>query len=233
MYEIRPANERGVTKTNKITSHHSFTFNRYYNQNYLAWSDLRVLNEDFVAPKGGFPTHAHQNQLILTIILEGTVEHKDSEGNISQLKKGEMQLMSAGIGVEHSEYNPSETEELHFLQIWIAPQTLNEKPSYIHYPASLDSKKDEFIPLFSPAGQEGENIDQDIIISKGCFTSGNSIDLPNKQRYYWLQIISGEVLCAEHILKAGDGLHYFEEDLRIDIQSDECEVLLFDMQIPK
>lgn len=233
MYEIRQKNERGLTETQKIKSYHSFTFNRYYNQNYLAWSDLRVLNEDFVAPKGGFPTHAHRNQLILTIVLEGTLEHKDSMGNISQLTAGDMQLMSAGTGVEHSEYNPSDTEMLHFLQIWIAPRTLDEKPHYVKSASFAAIDHDGFIPFLSEKGEEGQKINQDITISKGTFKENDDITLPNEKRYYWLQVISGEALLKGQKIEAGDGIHYFEEELALKVQSYDFQCLLFDMQVPK
>lgn len=232
MYQIRPHNERGLTQTKKITSHHSFTFNRYYNQNYLAWSDLRVLNEDLVAPKSGFPTHAHRNQLILTLVLAGTLEHKDSAGNIMQLQAGDIQLMSAGTGIEHSEYNPSETEELHFLQIWIAPRTLDAEPTYMPCAALTDMPVNIFVPFLSEQGGDGQKIDQDITISKGYFEKGETVKLPNEKRYYWLQVISGAAMVKDKILRAGDGLHYFEEDLSLEVTEDS-QFLLFDMQVPK
>ena len=233
MYVVRPKKERGLTQTKKIISHHSFTFNRYYNQNYLAWSDLRVLNEYFVAPMGEFPTHAHRNQLVLTIVLKGILEHKDSAGNISQLKAGDIQLMSAGMGIQHSEYNPSEEDDLHFLQIWIAPRTLDEKPSYMQCPPLSKIEGEGFIPILSESGNNGQKIDQDIIISKGIFKENDIIKLPNEKRYYWLQVISGELSLNEISLQAGDGLHYFEEDLTLKAMRDDCHLLLLDMQIPK
>jgi len=233
MYEIRQKNERGVTETKTVKSYHSFTFNRYYNQNYLAWSDLRVLNEDFVAPKSGFPTHAHRNQLIITIVLEGVLEHKDSTGNISYLAAGDVQLMSAGTDIEHSEYNPSETDSLHVLQIWIAPRTLDEKPYYMKCAPFPEKGSDGFVSFLSEKGSEGQKINQDITISKGFFKENDEVTLTNEKRYYWLQIVSGEALLKGQKIVAGDGIHYFEEDLALQVQSSDFQCLLFDMQVPK
>ena len=233
MYNIRLSEERGITETKKIKSYHSFTFNRYYNQNYLSWSDLRVLNEDYVEPQGGFPTHAHRNQLVLTLVLSGTLEHKDSIGNIHTIHAGDIQLMSAGKGVEHSEYNPSLDEMLHFLQIWIAPHQLEDIPSYQSYSKDLSEKKNVFVPLFSPEGEEGLTIEQDIIISHAVFDIEKSIKLPNEERYYWLQIIAGQASFNDHTLKAGDGLHYYDQSITLITKSDDFRALLFDMQVPK
>ncbi|MEM6602428.1 MAG: pirin family protein [Pseudomonadota bacterium] len=234
MLYIRPADERGITKTAKILSYHSFSFNRYYDQKYLAWSDLRVLNEDFVAPGGGFPTHAHNYQNILTWVLSGTLEHQDSLGNIHRLYENDMQMMYAGARVEHKEYNPSSDQELHFLQIWIAP---NEKPEASEYHSShieIADYHNILRPVITSDGLNGLPIKQDIEISIGVFDTGQSVRLPQEQRYYWAQIVSGAAVFQDQDLTQGTGLHYFgETDVTLNITKADTKILFFDMQIPK
>lgn len=234
MFAIRYHHERGETVTSTISSRHSFTFNRYYNQLYLGWSDLRVINEDIVQAGGGFPTHAHRNQEILTWVLSGQLQHKDSAGNEGIIGKGDLQIMSAGTGIEHSEINPSETDPVHFLQIWIFPENPDGLPDYrmTHFDDTYFADgfkmvagkipQDNALPLY-----------QDASVFIGFFKKDTFIFLPNDNRYYWIQIIAGTVSFQDKILQAGDGLHYYHEAFELISLEDNTQMMLFDLRIPK
>jgi quercetin 2,3-dioxygenase len=235
MFQIRYASERGISRFSGITSHHSFTFNRYYNQKYLGWSDLRVLNEDFVSPQTGFDTHAHANQDILTIILSGTLEHQDSAGNIQTLRKDQIQLMNAGTGITHSEKNPSLDTDLHFLQIWIFPEIQNITPAY--YTSSLDRlnihNDFKIIAEQTPSDNNILPLNQDATISMGYFDAEQNVNMPNNDRYYWVHIVSGQVTLGDISLSAGDALHYYQQDIEFKITENNTQILLFDLRPPK
>src|SRR5574344_1848271 len=149
---LRQANARGHANHGWLDSFHSFSFAEYYDPRFMGFSALRVINEDRIAPLGGFPTHPHQEMEILTYVLSGTVAHRDSMGNISQVTAGEFQIMSAGTGITHSEYNPSATEELHLYQIWIRPDQARVAP---RYEQRQFPRQEGFQLLLSPDGEEG------------------------------------------------------------------------------
>ncbi|MGL5132970.1 MAG: pirin family protein, partial [Planktothrix sp.] len=130
MIIVRKSQDRGKVKIDWLESYHTFSFGNYYDPEYMGWRSLRVINEDRVQPMGGFPTHGHQNMEIITYILQGSLEHKDSLGTGSIIQPGEVQRMSAGTGIRHSEFNPSATDQVHLLQIWLLPDTQNLPPSY-------------------------------------------------------------------------------------------------------
>ena len=153
MYKLRPSDKRGTTKNSWLDSKHTFSFADYYDINNMGFSDLRVINDDIVAPGQGFGLHPHSNMEIISIVLEGALEHKDSIGNVSVIKKGEVQKMSAGTGILHSEYNPSKVNPVHFLQIWIIPDKMNLKPYYEQKTFDLEKYSDELILIASQNGE--------------------------------------------------------------------------------
>ncbi|HPY41431.1 MAG TPA: pirin family protein, partial [Thiolinea sp.] len=155
MFEIRRAQQRGHFKNSWLDSHHSFSFGDYYDPKQMGISVLRVINDDRVTPGAGFPTHTHNNMEIISYVLEGELAHKDSMGNGSVIRKGDVQRMSAGSGIAHSEYNPSPTEGTHFLQIWLLPTQRNIQPSYAQAFVSEADKAAGWRLLVSPTGAEG------------------------------------------------------------------------------
>jgi quercetin 2,3-dioxygenase len=182
-----PAGERGHTQISWLNSYHSFSFGEYHNPASMAFGALRVINEDTVAPGGGFGTHAHRDMEIISIALEGAVEHKDSIGNGSIIRPGDVQKMSAGTGVQHSEFNPSSTEAAHFLQIWIIPEKAGFPPSYEqkHFPETSGQLQ----LVASRDGQDGSvTIHQDALLYQARLNAGQRIATPlqSDRRYSWV-----------------------------------------------
>ncbi len=155
MLQIRPSDTRGLTRTDWLDSRHSFSFGDYRDPDYMGISNLRVINEDHVAPGGGFPTHGHQDMEIITYVLEGALEHRDSLGNGTTIRPGDVQRMSAGQGVRHSEFNHSSSEPVHLLQIWFLPNRAGLVPSYAQQSFPAESLRGRLCLLVSPDGREG------------------------------------------------------------------------------
>lgn len=234
MYKKRNANERGKSETDWLDSSHTFSFAEYYDLANMGFSDLRVINDDYVQPQMGFGLHPHNNMEILSVVLEGSLEHKDTMGNSEIIREGEIQKMTAGSGVFHSEYNPSKTDIVHFLQIWILPDRLNLRP---HYETKAFDKEKMTNRLFLIASKEGKNgafeINQDVSIYQAIIDKDMTINFDtSKSRKYWIQIALGEVKINTEIFKAGDGLAIMNESDYLEIKgiADKSNILLFDLR---
>jgi quercetin 2,3-dioxygenase len=173
MISLRRSDERGSTKLSWLDSRHTFSFGDYYDTRYTGCSDLRVINEDRVNPGAGFPTHSHRDMEIITYVLEGALAHKDSTGTSSVIRVGDVQRMSAGTGISHSEYNASQTEPVHFLQIWIVPDETGLVPGYAQQAFPLDKNRDRWTLVTSKEGRDGfVTVHQDVDIWTARFTPG-------------------------------------------------------------
>lgn len=231
MLTIRYQNDRGQTNTEWLNSMHSFSFGDYYDPNHVRYGALRVINEDYIIPGAGFATHPHENMEIITYVVKGELAHKDSMGYHSIIKPGDVQIMSAGTGVTHSEFNASETEEVHLLQIWIIPKIYNTNPEYQQKSFAPEEIDNTFRVVISPNGEKDSLvIKQDSRMLIGQFAEGyKTIFNINPQRKFWLQLVKGAVLINDEEMLAGDGLAISHEK-QLDIVSKvNSEILLFDL----
>lgn len=231
MLHVRKANERGHARHGWLESHHTFSFADYYDPAHMGFSVLRVINEDFVAPAQGFPTHPHRDMEIITYILEGALEHKDSLGTGSVIKPGDVQRMSAGTGVRHSEMNASKTEGVHFLQIWIVPDRGGHKPGYEQKAFTTAERQGVLRLVASSDGRDGSvSIHQDASISAGLFAPGESaVHVVADKRYAWLQVAKGGVEVAGEKLSAGDAIAAVGPGELTIRGTADAEVLVFDL----
>ncbi|HXV11734.1 MAG TPA: pirin family protein, partial [Burkholderiales bacterium] len=207
MLTVRKAQERGHANHGWLDTWHTFSFADYYNPREMGFGPLRVINDDKVQPGMGFGTHGHRDMEIITYVLEGALEHKDSMGNGSIIRPGNVQRMSAGTGVQHSEFNPSREELVHLLQIWIEPSVAGVKPSYEEKEFGVQDKKGKLRLIASPDGREGSvTIHQDAFVYAGIFDAGDSVRQPleNGRRAY-VHVARGAVTVNGEKLKAGDG----------------------------
>lgn len=231
MIKLRPANERGHADHGWLDIWHTFSFNTYHDRNHMGFGPLRVINEDKVAPGNGFGTHPHKEMEIITCILEGALEHKDSMGNGSIIRVGDVQRMSAGSGITHSEFNPSETEPVHLLQIWIKPNRSGVTPSYEQKHFSDEDKLDQFRLIASPNGSEGSvKINQDARLYSTVLSDKKELTLdiePN--RHIWVQTLRGRAICQGQALESGDGLAASGEESLKFIGVESSELLIFDL----
>ncbi|OCW96696.1 pirin family protein [Alishewanella sp. HH-ZS] len=205
MFEIIRANERGRAHFGWLKSQHTFSFGDYYNPQQMGFSALRVINDDEVAPGAGFSTHGHRNMEIISYVLQGQIAHKDSAGNEEILPAGEFQLMSAGKGIYHSEYNASKTAPLKFLQIWIEPNQFDGAPGY----QQKDFGRQPGLTwVITPDGRNGTlTIKQDAALAQLLLAENESVDFQLQAgRAYYLHLIQGELVLAGLILQPGDGL---------------------------
>lgn len=208
MYQIRYKNERGKTKTHWLDSSHTFSFADYYDPAFMGFSDLRVINDDYLAPGGGFANHPHRDMEIISVVLEGELEHKDSMGNGTVIKVGEIQKMSAGTGVIHSEYNPSGLELTRFLQIWVLPDRQGLEPSYQQKAFPMEGMMNTFRLVVSPDGRENSIvISQDMELYEAKLQQGAAVKTEiSAQRKYWMHVASGKVSVNGEDLEGGDGM---------------------------
>lgn len=227
---IRPAKDRGHANHGWLKSSHSFSFADYYDPAHMGFRSLRVLNDDWVSPGRGFGTHPHANMEIFSYVLEGALEHKDSLGNGRQLLPGQIQLMSAGTGVEHSEFNPSRSDSLHFLQIWIQPRQKGLAPTYSEWHPTPEDSNAAKVLVISPDGRErSAKIQQDVDVWRIRLKAGESVehDLA-KGHGAWLQIAGGALTWNGTPLETGDGA-FTEQSGKITLTaSSQAEALLFD-----
>lgn len=227
MIDIRRSDDRGPTRISWLESRHTFSFGHYYDPEHMGVSALRVLNDDRVIPGGGFATHSHQDMEIISYVLSGVIEHKDSMGNIERLPAGEFQLMSAGTGVTHSEYNPSATEPLRFLQIWVRPNEFGVSPGYQQKRFQQAHGRQLVV---SPDGRDGTlKIHQDASVEHVRLAAGQSvgINVPGP-RVNYLHLISGRLVFDDDHLDAGDGATLSQDDVTFRCAED-AEALLFDL----
>jgi redox-sensitive bicupin YhaK (pirin superfamily) len=231
MLTVRKAEDRGASKLEWLDSRHTFSFADYYDPAHMGFRQLRVLNEDRVQAGKGFPTHSHQDMEIITYVLKGALEHRDSLGNGSVIRPGEVQRMSAGRGITHSEFNASQTELVHFLQIWILPEQADLVPSYEQKTIDLSAARGSLSPIASRRGGPGVvKLHQDGTISVAFLERGESLRWrPPRERYAWLQVARGAIALNEHGLSAGDGAGAdHQSELRIEAHG-ASEILLFDL----
>lgn len=231
MIQIRKAQDRGHANLGWLDTYHTFSFADYYDPLYLGFSSLRVINDDRIAPGVGFPTHPHRDMEIVTYMLEGALAHKDSMGNGSVITAGEVQRMTAGTGITHSEFNASDTEGVHLLQIWITPDQKGHTPSYEQIRGSEGEKAGRLRVVASPDGRDGSvSIHQDALIYVAALSEGDAVPYhlaPGRCAY--LQVARGEMALNGTTLQAGDGAAISgESDIRLSSDS-TAEVLLFDL----
>ena len=234
MLNVRRSNQRGSASFDWLRSKHTFSFGNYQDETQMGFSELRVINDDEVVPEGGFATHGHRDMEIISYVLSGEIAHKDSEGNITRLPPGEFQLMSAGSGIRHSEFNPSLTKKLHFLQIWIQPNVFGQKPGY----QQKDFGSEQGLTLVvSPNGAEGSlHIKQDAKIYQLILTPENSAQLnTDKARRYYVHNIEGPLVVkgndgAWETLHAGDGVKIESlSELKFSASNELVKALVFDL----
>lgn len=230
MLSIRPAAERGHANHGWLNSNFSFSFAEYYDPRHMSFRALRVINEDYVAPSMGFGKHPHKDMEILTYVLEGAVKHEDSMGSSETLVPGELQHMSAGTGVRHSEMNPSGTETLHLMQIWLTPNKTGIKPVYEQRRFRVQEEPNRLHLLAGEDGRDGSfAIASDAELLAARLDAGAAVSHTFRHGYGWLQVARGEVSVAGGVLKAGDGLALSGEEA-VTIESDrDGEFLLFDL----
>lgn len=230
MITIRKSNERGHANHGWLDSYHTFSFASYQDPNFMGFRSLRVINEDWVIPGAGFGTHGHRDMEIITYVLEGAVEHKDSIGNGSIIQPGEVQKMSAGTGILHSEFNPSDTEPVHLLQIWIIPDKKGIQPSYEQQKFNLEANG-KLQLIAAPEGKNGVvTLQQDVNLYAGRLEKGDRISYNlAANRHIWLQVARGQVNLNGTTLEAGDGAAISEETELNLAAENNAEILLFDL----
>lgn len=231
MLQVRPANERGFANVGWLNSRHSFSFGHYYDPNHMGYGPLRVINEDNVQPGRGFDTHGHRNMEIISYVLDGALAHRDSTGTGSVIRTGDVQRMSAGTGIFHSEYNASDEEPVHFLQIWILPSQQGLVPGYEERHFGDEDKRNQWRLIGSPEGRDGSVlIHQDVNLYAGIIESENSLSRwISKNRKTWIQVVRGRLLLDDLELSTGDGVA-LQDDREVELKAmTDSEVLLFDM----
>jgi quercetin 2,3-dioxygenase len=231
MVKLRKSQERGHADHGWLNSYHTFSFAGYYDPRFDGFRSLRVINEDRVEPGQGFGRHPHDNMEILSYVLEGQLEHKDSMGTGSVIKPGDVQVMSAGTGITHSEFNPSDKEKVHFLQIWMYPDKQGMKPRYDQKHFSDKDKKDRLLLIGSKEGREGSVvIHQDIELYASRPSAGKALNAELRPGSgFWLQIIEGGLEAGGKTLNEGDAL-YGEGETTLSIRAvKDSHFLLFDI----
>jgi len=231
MQAIRHADDRGLANLGWLNSRHTFSFGHYYDPKFMGFGPLRVINEDRVKPGQGFGTHGHKNMEILTYVIEGALAHKDSMGTGSVIRPGDVQRMSAGTGIRHSEFNASKTEPVHFLQIWITPEKDGIQPSYEEKTFSPAEKQGELRLIGSRDARDGSlKIHQDVDLYATRLSTAQSVTHSlGDGRKVWVQVVRGSVTLNETELRAGDGVALEgAQSIELTGRSD-AEVLLFDM----
>ncbi len=231
MITVRKSSDRGHANHGWLDTYHTFSFANYYDPDYMGFRSLRVINEDRVQPGAGFGTHPHHDMEIITYVLEGALEHKDSMGNGSVMRPGDVQRMSAGTGVTHSEYNHSAEESVHLLQIWIMPNRRGVEPGYEQKSYSREERTNTLRLIASPDGRDGSvAIHQDAelygtVLEKGQSVSHNLAS----ERYGWVQVARGKVSINGTELEQGDGAAISGEEHLEIVGNEMAEVLLFDL----
>lgn len=231
MMNFRPSKDRGGGSFGWLQTRHTFSFGDYYDPGQMGFRSLRVINEDWIEPSRGFPTHPHQDMEILTYVLEGALEHQDNLGNGSKIRPGEIQKMSAGTGITHSEFNPSDTERTHLLQIWIEPSTTAIEPSYAQSPIRVADEPGRLHRIAGPESDTPIRLQQDAHVYAARLNPGDEITCELRpKRGLWLQVACGRLRAADQPLEAGDGLA-IENESSVTLHADApgTEVLLFDL----
>ncbi len=231
MLQVRQAEQRGTARFGWLDSRHTFSFGHYYDPQFMGFGPLRVINEDRVQPGRGFDTHGHQNMEIISYVLDGALEHKDSIGTGSVIRPGDVQRMTAGTGVRHSEYNHSKTDPVHFLQIWILPERDGLDPGYEQKHFEPAERRGKLRLVGSRDGRNGSlTIHQDVDLYSTLLDEGETVTHElRKGRRAWLQVARGTVEVNGTALRQGDGVAVVDRE-QIEVRGTEAaEVLLFDM----
>ncbi len=231
MINFRDRLTRGKSQTGWLDSRHSFSFGDYRDPKQMGFHSLRVINEDRVVPGAGFPTHSHRDMEIITYVLEGALEHKDSLGNGAIIRPGEVQRMSAGTGIQHSEFNASKTDPVHFLQIWIIPGQTGLKPGYEQKPFAPEARLGKLLRVGDPEGRDGAvTIHQDAQLYVSSLAAGSKVSHALKPgRHAWLQTARGIIALNGTEMREGDGAAIEDiASIAIDAETD-AEILLFDL----
>jgi len=231
MMTVRPAEERGHARHGWLDSHHTFSFANYHDPKHMGFRALRVINDDRVEAGQGFGTHSHANMEIISYVLEGALQHRDSMGTGSVIAPGDVQLMSAGTGVAHSEFNASKQELVHFLQIWLLPNQQGIKPSYAQKPFSIEEKRGRLRVVASPDAREGSvTLHADAVVYAGLFEKGEGAELPLAPgRHAWVHVARGKVRVNGRELSDGDGAALSDEkSVRVE-GVEGAEVIVFDL----
>jgi redox-sensitive bicupin YhaK (pirin superfamily) len=229
--QIRPSQDRGHADHGWLDSHHTFSFADYHDPKHMGFRSLRVINEDRVAPGRGFGTHSHRDMEIISYVLEGSLQHSDSIGTGSRIEPDDVQRMSAGSGVSHSEFNGSATEPVHFLQIWLVPAERGIAPSYEQKQFSREDKRGRLRIVASPDARDGSvEIHTDAVVYAGVFGPEERAQLDLKpERHAWIQVARGKVRVNDRELSAGDGAAISQES-QVRIEGiEDGEVLVFDL----
>lgn len=231
MITVRPANERGHADHGWLDTYHTFSFANYYDPANMGFRSLRVINEDRVQGGGGFGAHSHRNMEIITYVLEGALEHRDSMGNGSVMRPGDVQRMSAGTGIGHSEYNHSADEAVHFLQIWIKPERAGLTPGYEQRTYTPEEKRGQLRLIASHDGRDGSvKINQDAELYATLLEPGEEVEHRlGAGRHAWVQVVDGRVSLNGTALSAGDGAAVSQEELLKIVAEEKSETLLFDL----
>lgn len=232
MMMIRKSDERGFADHGWLKSHHTFSFANYYDPQQMGFATLRVINEDHIDGGTGFPAHPHRDMEIITYVVSGALEHKDSMGNSTIIRPGEVQRMSAGTGVRHSEYNHESEQKTHLLQIWILPEETGVTPGYGQKSFESSLRERKLVLTVSKNGRDGSisiNQDADVYVSR--LSAGDSIDFDVRpDRKIWLQLIRGQLTVNDTSIQAGDGIALSEEKhLKLAAARENAEFILFDL----
>lgn len=233
MVTIRTAEQRGKANMGWLDSRHTFSFGHYFDPAHMGFGPLRVINEDRVKPGAGFDTHGHRDMEILSYVIDGELAHKDSTGTGSVIRRGDIQRMSAGQGILHSEFNNSQQAPVHFLQIWIIPDQAGLAPGYEQKRLDLQRARNQLTPIASPqGGDHAVRIHQDATLYLGELDGGNTLSYPIAPgRGLWLQVVQGALSVNGHRVRDGDGVKATDESgIRVDAETD-VEFLLFDLPL--
>jgi redox-sensitive bicupin YhaK (pirin superfamily) len=232
MLSIRKSTERGHFDHGWLNTYHTFSFDQYHDPRYVGFRSLRVINEDFVAAGRGFPMHGHRDMEIITYILEGALKHEDSMGNGSVIRPGDVQRMTAGTGVKHSEKNASDGERVHLLQIWILPNADNLTPGYEQKAFSEDERRGQLRLIASNDARDGSvQVNQNVSVFASILNAGQEVErVMDPVRYAWIQVARGSIAVNDETAAQGDGVVVVGESaLRIRAQ-EAAEILLFDLE---
>jgi redox-sensitive bicupin YhaK (pirin superfamily) len=230
--QLRPAGERGRADFGWLDSRHTFSFGSYHDPRHMGFRSLRVINDDRVEPGQGFGSHPHADMEILSVVVSGALEHRDSLGTGSVMRPGEVQRMTAGTGILHSEFNPSREDEVHFLQIWIEPERRGLAPGYEQRRFDTEARPDEWVLLASREGRDGSlTVHQDVELLRARVTRGARLGhRTGPRRGLWIQVIEGEVTVAGQTLATGDGAAVEDvTELELEGLAESSDVLLFDL----
>lgn len=231
MIKIRRSDERGHANHGWLDTYHSFSFADYYDPQHMGFRSLRVINEDYIEPAQGFPTHGHRDMEIVTYVIEGELSHRDSMGNGETIRPHEVQRMTAGTGVLHSEYS-SPTDKTHMLQIWLLPEKKNLQPSYEQTYFAPEEKQGMLRLVASRGGDDGSvHINQDVKLFASILSKDDTVSHEiAEERHAWIQLISGSLDVNGETLKPGDGAAISDEtELSLKAVADNTEFLLFDL----